>query len=51
MLKVHEQLNRFLAVGNPDVVAAFADRLDTASWEQLEVIALKAIRRAGEGRE
>jgi len=29
VLKAHEQLH--LAVGNPDVVAAFADSLDSAS--------------------
>jgi predicted transcriptional regulator len=43
----YEQLQNFLAVGNPDVVASFADSLDTASFEQLEAIALRlqAIRR------
>lgn len=53
MIKAHEQLNRFLAVGKPDVVAAFADSLDTASLDQLEAIAqrLKAIREAREERE
>lgn len=40
-LKAYEQLNQFLAVGNPDVVAAFADSLDQASVEQLEAIAQK----------
>jgi predicted transcriptional regulator len=47
-LQAHDQLQRFLAIGNPDVVAAFADRLDTASVDQLESIAqrLKAIRQA-----
>jgi predicted transcriptional regulator len=47
-LQAHEQLQRFLAVGNPDVVAAFADQLDGASVEKLEAIAqrLKAIRQA-----
>jgi len=39
VLKAHEQLHRFLAVGNPDIVAAFADSLDSASCEQLEAIA------------
>ncbi len=50
MLKAHQQLNQFLAVGNPDVVAAFADSLDSASIEQIEAIAekLKAIRKARE---
>lgn len=50
VLKAHDQLHRFLAVGNPDVVAAFADSLDSASVEQLEAIAqrLQAARRARE---
>ncbi|MCL2931535.1 MAG: BlaI/MecI/CopY family transcriptional regulator [Trichodesmium sp. MAG_R03] len=48
ILRAHQQLNQFLAVGNPDVVAAFADSLDSASMEQIEAIAqkLKVIRRA-----
>jgi predicted transcriptional regulator len=41
VLEAHNQLNRFLAVGNPDVVAAFADSLDAASLEQIEAIALR----------
>ncbi|KAM3100541.1 BlaI/MecI/CopY family transcriptional regulator [Phormidesmis sp. 146-35] len=51
-LQAYEQLNQFLAVGNPDVVAAFADSLDQASVEQLEAIAqkLQAARRAREGK-
>ena len=50
VIKAHEQLNQFLAVGNPDVVAAFADSLDSASIEQIEAIALRlqAARRARE---
>lgn len=49
-LFAYEQLNQFLAVGNPDVVAAFADSLDQASMEQIEAIAekLRAIRQARE---
>jgi len=49
-LLAHEQLHRFLAVGNPDIVAAFADSLDSASCAQLEAIAQKiqAARRARE---
>jgi len=39
VIEAHEKLHRFLAVGNPDVVAAFADSLDRASLEQLEAIA------------
>jgi predicted transcriptional regulator len=50
VLEAHNQLNRFLAVGNPDVVAAFADSLDAASLEQIEAIALRlqAVRQARE---
>ncbi len=53
VIKAHEQLNQFLAVGNPDVVAAFADSLDAASLEQIEAIALRlqAARRAREEEE
>lgn len=50
VIEAHEKLHRFLAVGNPDVVAAFADSLDSASVEQLEAIAqrIAAARRARE---
>lgn len=50
VLQAHNQLNRFLAVSNPDVVAAFADSLDTASLEQIEAIAqrIQAARQARE---
>lgn len=46
-IESYERLNRFLAVSNPDVVASFADRLDTASLDRLEAIAsrIDAIRR------
>lgn len=49
-LQAYAQLNQFLAVGNPDVVAAFADQLDQTSMEQLEAIAqrLRSIRAARE---
>lgn len=49
-LQSYEQLNQFLAVSNPDVVAAFADSLDQTSVEQLEAIAekLRAVRKARE---
>lgn len=49
-IKAHEQLHKFLAVGNPDVVAAFADSLDSASVDQIEAIALRlqAARKARE---
>ena len=50
ILQAHDQLRRFLAVGNPDVIAAFADDLDRASVEKLDAIAqrLKAARQARE---
>ena len=50
VIKAHDQLNQFLAVGNPDVAAAFADSLDAASLEKIEAIALrlKAARQARE---
>lgn len=49
-LKSYEQLNGFLAISNPDLVASFADSLDTASLEQIEAIAsrLNSIRRQRE---
>ncbi|MEO1133014.1 MAG: BlaI/MecI/CopY family transcriptional regulator [Cyanobacteria bacterium J06639_1] len=45
-----ERLEAFLAVGNPDVVAAFADRIDAENIERLDAIAqrLKAARQARE---
>jgi predicted transcriptional regulator len=50
ILQAHDRLQRFLAISNPDVVAAFADALDGASADKLEAIAqrLKAARRARE---
>ena len=49
-LQAYEHLNQFLAVGNPDIIAAFADNLDRASIDRLESIAhrLQAIRKAKE---
>jgi predicted transcriptional regulator len=46
-IKSYEQLHQFLAISNPDVVASFADRLDTTSMQQLEAIAsrIEEIRR------
>lgn len=35
----YAQLNKFLAISNPDLVASFADSLDTASIEQINAIA------------
>lgn len=44
----YEHLNQFLALGNPDIVAAFASDLDSACLDQLDAIAqrLKALRDA-----
>lgn len=50
VIKAHEQLQRFLAVGNPDVIAAFADSLDEAASDQIEAIA-KRIQAARQARE
>ncbi len=41
ILKAHEQLHRFLAVGSPEIVAAFADTLDDDSLAQMDAIAQK----------
>lgn len=38
-IKAYEQLQKFLAISNPDVVASFADSLDSTSLEQLQAIA------------
>ena len=40
-LDAYHQLNRFLEVGNADIVAAFADDLDHASMDKLEAIAAR----------
>lgn len=49
-IEAHEQLHKFLAIGNPEIVAAFADNLDAASVDQLTAIAqqIDAARRARE---
>ena len=49
-IQSYERLNGFLAISNPDVVASFADSLDSASLDQLEEIAarLNTIRRERE---
>jgi predicted transcriptional regulator len=39
ILRAHQKLHQFLAISNPDRVAAFADSLDAASVEQLDAIA------------
>ena len=41
ILTAQEQLHRFLAVGSPDIVAAFADTLDDDSLAQMDAIAQK----------
>ncbi len=40
-LQAHQRLQSFLAVGNPDTMAALADALDTASLDRLEAIAAR----------
>ncbi len=49
-IQAYEQLQQFLAVGNPDIVAAFADSLDRSSIEQIASISqrLQAIRKLQE---
>ncbi|WP_008309894.1 BlaI/MecI/CopY family transcriptional regulator [Leptolyngbya sp. PCC 6406] len=46
LLVAHQKLQSFLAVGNPDLVAAFADSLDLAELDRLDAIAtrLRALR-------
>lgn len=41
ILQAQEQLRQFLAVGSPEIVAAFADELDDASLAQMDAIAQK----------
>ena len=41
ILTAQEQLHRFLAVGSPEIVAAFADTLDDDSLAQMDAIAQK----------
>lgn len=47
-LTAHQQLQSFLAVGSPDIVAAFADSLDVADLDKLDAIAarLRTLRHA-----
>jgi predicted transcriptional regulator len=49
-LEAYEQLQKFLAISNPDLVAGFVDSLDRATIEQIEAIAgtIKAFRQAKE---
>jgi len=46
----HQKLQNFLAIGNPDVVAAFADSLDHGSLDQIEAIAQR-LREARQARQ
>jgi predicted transcriptional regulator len=48
MLQSHRQLEEFLAISNPEIVAAFADSLDTSALDRLDAIArrLRSIRDA-----
>ncbi|MBE9159261.1 BlaI/MecI/CopY family transcriptional regulator [Nodosilinea sp. LEGE 06152] len=39
LLTAHQQLQSFLAIGSPDIVAAFADSLDVAALDKLDAIA------------
>lgn len=39
IIQAHKKLQSFLNIVNPDIVAAFADSLDSASLEQIEAIA------------
>ncbi|MEL6554120.1 MAG: BlaI/MecI/CopY family transcriptional regulator [Cyanobacteria bacterium J06621_11] len=41
IFQAQEQLRQFLAVGSPEIVAAFANELDDASLEQMDAIAQK----------
>ena len=50
VIQAHEQLQQFLKVGNPDVIAAFADSLDEADSEKIQAIA-KRIQAARKARE
>lgn len=49
-LQAYDHLNKFLAIGNAEMVASFADQLDSSSLEQIEEIAakLKVIRKQRE---
>jgi predicted transcriptional regulator len=51
-IQAYDRLNQFLAIGNPDVVAAFADSLDRASIDRLAEISqkLQSLRQAREER-
>jgi len=48
VLSAHQQLQDFLAIGTPDLVAAFADSLDHTDLDKLDAIAqrLRQLRQA-----
>lgn len=50
MLQSHRQLEDFLAISDPDLVAAFADSLDASALDRLDAIArrLRAMRETQE---
>jgi len=50
-LQAYTQLNRFLAIGNADMVAAFVDDLDVPAQEKLQAIAdrLQELRQQKQG--
>lgn len=51
VLQAHHQVKKLLAVGDAEIVAAFADELDDASLDRFEAMAqrLKAARRKRDG--
>ena len=51
VIQAHEQLQKFLVVGNPDIIAAFADILDESASEKIQAIAkrIQVARKAREG--
>jgi predicted transcriptional regulator len=51
MLQSHRQLEEFLAISNPEIVAAFADSLDSSALDRLDAIArrIRSIRDAQGG--
>jgi len=52
VLQAHHQVKQLLAVGDAEIVAAFADELDNASLDRFEAMAqrLKAARLQRDGR-
>ena len=50
-IRSYDQLHLFLKLSNPDLVASFADSLDTASIEQLDAIATRLEMLRNQGKE